>query len=578
MESISNCFDFVSETFNKTGEYWFDFYSSLFGKININEIPLINNKQTSQIPNDQQIIRFRGMISNQFSPEYYFSQCAIKNNENTDNDTKEKDVMKIGMYQENIEIDKTCEIDSNNVNTKINERIPMLLLNPPNQTSWIQNEEEKIDINQKSNTFNKCIAKFYCHASLLKICDVIDIYGILRLPSNDETSHNEPDEDNKFDIENDSFKGLPCIHVIYWKKVEHYHPEIIPPNDNDNIVSFNKMLNEFRQNVENIRSSLINFILTFVNDDKLAAEYILLQMVSQIIFRNCETCIGSLSVNLFGFPSNDIHCELLVKQITQLYHLLLPYVLNIDITIDNLNSARLVPIKNLDSDVLELQSKHNLQFVEGTHVILNETPLTSGQLNNTGVLNIQALNELITKQKISYDFKFHQFPFDTNCSIIVLAKSKSMPELKCDVDINLNLNVLSNIVESNEEINDENEENQNNSNRKDITMHEVTKRKDSTKQISSEQLNEWRKYIAIARLISKRFSLQKNTRQVIEEDFVNILKKNHNSNENTLHSRLTLLRLMNASFLKEECDCEMLKKMQDLENQRLLRNQKSIKK
>ena len=43
----------------------------------------------------------------------------------------------------------------------------------------------------------------------------------------------------------------------------------------------------------------------------------------------------------------------------------------------------------------------------GTHVILDETLLTAGQLNSNGCLNLQALSNVLKWQKVKYDFQYH---------------------------------------------------------------------------------------------------------------------------------------------------------------------------
>ena len=60
---------------------------------------------------------------------------------------------------------------------------------------------------------------------------------------------------------------------------------------------------------------------------------------------------------------------------------------------------------------------------------------------------------------------------------------------------------------------------------------------------------------------------------MVEEDFVNLRKERKDVIEDDLHYRLTLLRLLNGSVLKKETDESVLKQMQDLENERMKRNE-----
>ena len=54
----------------------------------------------------------------------------------------------------------------------------------------------------------------------------------------------------------------------------------------------------------------------------------------------------------------------------------------------------------------------------GTHLILDETLLTAGQLNNNGCLNLQALTNILTWQKVKYDFQYHIV--EISCDLVSL--------------------------------------------------------------------------------------------------------------------------------------------------------------
>ncbi len=50
----------------------------------------------------------------------------------------------------------------------------------------------------------------------------------------------------------------------------------------------------------------------------------------------------------------------------------------------------------------------------GTHLLVDETVLTPGQLSEVGVQNLTALGNLIQWQKVSYDFQYHTAEFESN--------------------------------------------------------------------------------------------------------------------------------------------------------------------
>ena len=61
-----------------------------------------------------------------------------------------------------------------------------------------------------------------------------------------------------------------------------------------------------------------------------------------------------------------------------------------------------------------------LQLAPGTHLIVDETTLQSGQLGEKGVNNLTALGYMIQWQKIKYDFQYHCVEFE--CDLVSLSE------------------------------------------------------------------------------------------------------------------------------------------------------------
>lgn len=55
-----------------------------------------------------------------------------------------------------------------------------------------------------------------------------------------------------------------------------------------------------------------------------------------------------------------------------------------------------------------------MPFPSGTHLVVDETALEPGQLNERGVRNLTALGHLVQGQKVHYDFHYHTAEFDCN--------------------------------------------------------------------------------------------------------------------------------------------------------------------
>jgi len=47
-----------------------------------------------------------------------------------------------------------------------------------------------------------------------------------------------------------------------------------------------------------------------------------------------------------------------------------------------------------------------------------------------GVVNMSALSSVVSWQKLDYDFEFHQQPFHTDISVLVLSEGKSLLKVR----------------------------------------------------------------------------------------------------------------------------------------------------
>lgn len=70
-----------------------------------------------------------------------------------------------------------------------------------------------------------------------------------------------------------------------------------------------------------------------------------------------------------------------------------------------------------------------LQLSDDTHLILDETKMNEGQLNNQGCLNVMALQKLFREQVIQYDFGYYPVSYNTNIPLLVISEGKSMFEV-----------------------------------------------------------------------------------------------------------------------------------------------------
>lgn len=66
-----------------------------------------------------------------------------------------------------------------------------------------------------------------------------------------------------------------------------------------------------------------------------------------------------------------------------------------------------------------------LQLSHNTHLVIDETKLTPGRLSEFGQKNYNAICEVIASQKLNYDFKYYNMPYDTDIPILILSYGTS---------------------------------------------------------------------------------------------------------------------------------------------------------
>jgi len=511
----------IDQHMDKTPEHWFDEYSTALQEKGHESIPLLNKDTVTK----HGLIRFRGLVSNQLNSEYFDKRCQ---------------------FRESVDVEASSLESSHKADIK--QRYPMVLRSEPYHSEWA-NQLIYGSTNSQQTAIDNVMAKFYCHHNSIRIADSVEIYGIWcpkESVDGDENDGDQKMDENGNDVkmqENDNdlyspqqstYRTLPTIHVLYWKKMECANPLLSNLKDDD--ISF------YHENSSLIRSSLIEHIATkYTANDHLLAEYLLLHLISRTIStKSSDLLIGHFPLNIRGQFNN--------YKIRQLYHELAPYAMSICLNIPYLNAKRFDPVKNHQTDELEIGI---LQFVQDTAVVIDECLLGPGNLKDVGLKNLESLKSLIMAQQVQYDFEYHSIGFETKCNILILSKSKPLPQIQTRCYIYAECD------------NEENQANESN----------VIQSKGEEEEFT---MNQYRTYLGLCRALVPKFALNsKEVTEAISDDFVELRKNDEMVTQDTLHDRLLVMRLINCSFLNQTDDDDMmniLKYMQLLEAKRAKRN------
>lgn len=102
------------------------------------------------------------------------------------------------------------------------------------------------------------------------------------------------------------------------------------------------------------------------------------------------------------------------------------------LTIDNLNKSNMIPCKDYDKNKLITGM---LQLPSNFQLVLDETRLNAGELNAKGLMNFNSIKDIISMQKLNYDFNYHHQEFPTNIRVLTLSETKSILPADCVLKI-----------------------------------------------------------------------------------------------------------------------------------------------
>lgn len=542
-------------------------YTKLLEDQNIRDkIPFLNVNKTEHFKN-LSLVKFYGMVQDMDSPEYYLEKFEVINKI-----TKQSTYV-TGKYNENITVEDNEYVNFENSSNITSERQTFVVISVPAINSWVhtldgkfrldvtknmQTEfssnkrayEETMDVEAGPSNVEKKVCsevskapytkstssnpkdifpfpkegeqvfhiKLYTNQDKLKINDVCEFVGFL------DTFPTLIPEVCDAQMDTDALNApaslYPRIHCVNYKKMKHNNPLL----EEDTKI----------ENIDVLRKDLLVVLTQLLLGDELAAEYLLYHLISQVYLRRDGLALGKFSLNISNIPSLPSYPIGLYKFIEKL----LPKSIYLPMTLENLNDLTFVPKKNYELNYL---SSGVLQLSNNTHVVLDETKLSPGKLNEAGLSNIKALSSCIKNQSLHYDFKFYPLEFDCDIPFLILSEGKSM--IPSDVHVILQpdemcLNNFKEIVEAADHF------------------------------LKPDLLNNIRKYLTSVRLID--YSLSEEIETFIQDEFVK-MRQDKNATIDDLHGMLILARLVSISEGKKTLGESAWKKASEIEETRKIR-------
>ena len=286
---------------------------------------------------------------------------------------------------------------------------------------------------------------------------------------------------------------VPRLHVLTFTVVQHNNP-LLPPRD--------------LPPVEPVcRVELQTLLTTALLGDRLAADYLLLHLISRVYHRRDVLVLGKLSLNLHNMTGHEDW----PRRLSTVLSLLTTNSHYLPLTRANLDTTSLVPSKDYEANRLVSGS---LQLPAGTHLWLDETAMTDGQLGAAGVKNLTSLGSLITWQKLEYDFQFQKLEYESDIPCLVMSEGRSM--LPSDIQLMVKPgSVEAKLISK--------------------TFGEIRAGLDS------DLLDRLRRYITTARFAT--FDLTEQVMRAVQDDFVTMRQTEQGISVEAFHSLLVLGRL-----------------------------------
>lgn len=287
-----------------------------------------------------------------------------------------------------------------------------------------------------------CMVYSYSTDETIKLNDIVEVVGIVsRAPelaaARLGTAASLTDPDSLLDQE------MLAVHPPT-SQVPRIHAILINKEDSTNFSPTTAAMNTTETEEQKLvdmaaaRARVVGFLSMILGGDNLAAEYLLLQLVASVHHRSKDGAIGIFPLNITACPAvqepvntttnaiktgNSTAMSPLGEAITAALGSLLPRCLPLPLTLENLNSASWVPRRGAED---ALMSSGALQIAAGTQLVVDETVLQSGQLNEIGLRNLAALQGIMQQQKVAYDFQFFTMDQPTDAPVTVLSTARTM--------------------------------------------------------------------------------------------------------------------------------------------------------
>mmetsp|Transcript_18886 Transcript_18886/g.37162 ORF Transcript_18886/g.37162 Transcript_18886/m.37162 type:complete len:638 (-) Transcript_18886:86-1999(-) len=359
----------------------------------------------------------------------------------------------------------------------------------------------------------QCLVKVYTEdESLFRVGQTYEFLGVFCMPPPETGGSN-----SGISIEEDGHELMhwPASRVMRVHAIAHRPVSVndcVCPSAQLQQQEFLQVAAAVQRDLSSTRSSLVHYLASVCGGDAVCAELLLANLLSSVHSRQHGKAVGKFALNICLPPSEDPAAQQLhrsfARALSSVYEMLLPRVQSFKLDVPGLNASKLYPVKDYDFNCL-LPAR--LQMGEGTAVVIDEVDMSSGNLDDTGCRNLRAISRITSEQLLEYDFKFHTMDFPVDHPVLLISRGASI--VPSDARYSLTAANLCSVPLP-----------------------------------SDELAHKWRVYLSVARQIS--VDISDDAAAMVSSSFVALRQQNPKTNENQLHLRLTLAKLLSASHME----------------------------
>ncbi|KAA6418765.1 MAG: E2F target 1 [Trebouxia sp. A1-2] len=295
---------------------------------------------------------------------------------------------------------------------------------------------------------------------------------------------------------------------------------------------------ELQGRAQQLRAQAIDVLAAPLGGDTLAAEYLLLQLVSRIHHRVPSQALGVLSLNLIT-PAKDATPPTTAKGPDSADAGAAPEAATaashaFGAHLSPLGAAMKAAIASLVPACVALPLTVTM-LAPRTQLLLDETDMQQGQLTDVGCKNVIALGTLMASQVLDCDFGAYSLPMPVDAPVTVLSVGASL--LKPSVDLELLINAAGTSPQSTG--------------------------------VGEESLPAIRAYLHQVQHLD--FDMGKANSAWLEQDFIDARRQDQSVTASDFHKQLTLARLISVSRAETQMTKVRWHQMKAMEHARLSR-------